>query len=77
MDHGLSERRALVVVRMSASAFRYASRPDHNVVLREKSLALAQRYKRYGVGMIQLKLGQAGWAVNYKRVERLCQQAKI
>ena len=77
IDHGLSERRALAVVRMSASAFRYAPRPDHNVVLREKIISLAQRHKRYGVGMIHLKLGQAGLVVNYKRVERLYQEAKL
>src|SRR3546814_13978018 len=40
-------------------------------------VALAQRHKRYGVGMIHLKLRQAGWLVNYKRVERLYQEAKL
>lgn len=53
---GLSERRALSVVRMSASALRYESRPDRNVELRERIVALAQRHTRYGVGMIHLKL---------------------
>lgn len=77
MDRGLSERRALAVVQMSASALRYVPRPDHNGELRERILALAQRYKRYGVGMIHLKLRQAGLAVNYKRVERLYQEAKL
>lgn len=75
--HGLSERRALAVVRMSASAFRYAPRPDRNVELRERILALAHRHKRYGVGMIHLKLRQAGMLVNYKRVERLYQEAQL
>ena len=31
------------MVRMSASAYRYESRPDRNVELRERILALAQR----------------------------------
>lgn len=74
---GLSERRALAIVRMSASAFRYAPRPDRNVEVRERIVALAQRYRRYGVGMIHLKLRQAGLLVNYKRVERLYQEAKL
>lgn len=39
--------------------------------------ALARRYKRYGVGMIHLKLRQAGVLVNYKRVERLYQLEKL
>lgn len=77
VDKGLSERRALAVVRMSASALRYEPRPDHNVELRERILALAQRHRRYGVGMIHLKLRQAGLLVNYKRVERLYQEAKL
>src|SRR5688500_14718405 len=68
---GLSERRALTIVRMSASALRYAPAPDRNVALRARIVALAHRHRRYGVGMIYLKLRQAGETVNYKRVERL------
>ena len=74
---GLSERRALAVVQMSAAALRYEPRADRNVELRKQILALAYRYKRYGVGMIYLKLRQAGMPVNYKRVERLYQQARL
>lgn len=77
IDRGLSERRALRVVRMSASAFRYVPAPDRNVDLRQEIVALAHRHKRYGVGMIHLKLRQAGVLVNYKRVERLYQAAKL
>lgn len=77
VESGLSERRALAVVRMSASAYRYQPRPDRNAQLRGRILALAQRYKRYGVGMIHLKLRQAGMLVNYKRVERLYRLEKL
>ncbi|WP_255481715.1 IS3 family transposase [Rhodanobacter sp. ANJX3] len=77
VDKGLSERRSLAVAGMSASAYRYATRPDRNVELRQRILTLAQRHKRYGVGMIHLKLQQAGLLVNYKRVERLYQEAKL
>lgn len=77
VDRGLSERRALSVVRMSASALRYAPRPDRDVDLRERIVALAQRHRRYGVGMIHLKLRQAGVMVNHKRVERLYRQAQL
>lgn len=77
VGEGLSERRALAVVCMSASAYRYQPQPDRNVELRERILALAQRYKRYGVGMIHLKLQQAGLVVNYKRIERLYQEARL
>ncbi len=77
IDKGLSERRALRVVGMSASAYRYAPRPDHNVDIRQRIVALAQRHKRYGVGMIHLKLRQEGALVNYKRVERLYQEERL
>jgi transposase InsO family protein len=68
---GLTERRSLAIAGMSASSLRYEPRPDRSVALRTRIVALAQRHRRYGVGMIHLKLRQAGEAVNYKRVERL------
>ncbi len=68
---GLTERRSLAIVGMSASALRYEPRPDRNAALRARIVALAQRHRRYGVGMIHLKLRQAGELINYKRVERL------
>ena len=74
---GLSERRCLRVMGMSASALRYQPRPDRNGKLRERIIALAQRHRRYGVGMIHLKLRQAGELVNYKRVERLYTLEKL
>ena len=74
---GLTERRSLAIVRMSASSLRYEPRPDRNVELRARIVALAQRHRRYGVGMIYLKLRQAGELVNYKRVERLYQLEKL
>ena len=77
VKRGLSERRALRALRMSASAFRYEPRPDRNVELRATIQALAQRQKRYRVGMIHLKLRQAGLLVNYKGVEWLYQEAKL
>ena len=55
MARGLRERRALTVVRISASAMGYVPRPDRNAVLREQFLLLAQRHRRYGAGMIYLK----------------------
>ena len=46
IDRGLSERRALRAVRMSASAFRYVPAPDRNVELRHEIVAIAHRHKR-------------------------------
>jgi hypothetical protein len=67
---GLSDRRSLRVIGMSASALRYQPRPDRNGELRDRIIGLAQRYRRYGASMIYLKLRQAGEFVNHKRVER-------
>lgn len=76
-EQGLSERHALRTVGMSASAYRYQPAPDRNVALREKIVALAHRHRRYGSGMIYLKLRQAGLRVNHKRVERLYTEAGL
>ena len=74
---GLSERRALTVGQMSASAFRYVPRPDGNAVVRDRIVDLAQRHRRYGAGMIYLKLRQAGHVINHKRVDRLYTEARL
>lgn len=74
---GLTERRALTVVGMSASSLRYQPAPDQNVALREAIVTLAHRHRRYGAGMIYLKLRQQGQMVNHKRVERLYVEARL
>ncbi len=71
MGCGLSECRSLLVIGMSASTYRYKSAEDRNGALKDKIIALTQRHRRYGTGMIYLKLRQAGEIVNHKRVERL------
>ncbi len=76
-ERGLSERRALTVIGMSASALRYVPAPDRNVALRAQIVALAHRYRRYGAGMIHLKLRQAGARVNAKRVHRLYVEERL
>ncbi len=69
--------RALRVDDISASAYRYQPRPDPNQALRERIVGLAQRHRRYGAGMIYLKLRQAGETMNHKRVEQLCSLEKL
>ena len=77
VTRGLSERRALTVVHMSASSLRYVPAPDQNASLRERITALAHRHRRYGAGMIYLKLRQAGVVANHKRVDRLYAEARL
>lgn len=76
-DRGLSERHALRVIDMSASALRYQPAPDGNHELRQRIVELAHRHRRYGSGMIYLKLRQDGLPVNHKRVERLYAEARL
>ena len=65
IERDLSEHRALTVINMSASSWRYEPAPDRNVALRAKILALAYRHRRYGAGMIYLKLRQGSECVNH------------
>ncbi len=76
-SRGLSERRALCVIGMSPSSLRYQPAPDRNVSLRDQIVALAHRHRRYGSGMIYLKLRQAGVLANHKRVDRLYAEARL
>ena len=76
-SQGVSERRALALVRMSAASLRYTPAPDTNAALRARIVALAHQHRRYGAGMISLKLRQAGALVNHKRVERLYTEAGL
>ncbi len=73
----MSERHALCVIGMSASSYRYQPAPDRNLSLRDQIVTLAHRHRRYGAGMIYLKLRQAGHQVNHKRVERLYAEAGL
>ncbi len=74
---GLSERHALRVMDMSPSAYRYQPAADRNCALKDKIIALAQHHRRYGAGMIYLKLRQVGEVVNHKRVDRLYSEAGL
>ena len=62
---------------MSAAALRYVPRPDPDAGLRDRIVALAHRHRRYGAGMIYLKLRQEGRVVNHKRVDRLYAEARL
>ena len=78
VDKGLSARRSLRVMGMSASAYRYQPvMADKNRDLKVQIVALAHRHRRYGAGMIYLKLRQSGMIVNHKRVDRLYAEAEL
>lgn len=74
---GLPERQALRFIGMSESSFRHQSAPDHNVELCKRIVTLVHRHRRYGAGMIYLKIREAGLHVNHKRVDRLYALEKL
>ena len=68
----VSERRACAVLRQHRSTQRKAPRGRADeAALTADVIALAQTYGRYGYRRITALLGQAGWSVNAKRVQRI------
>jgi putative transposase len=68
---GLSERRACLLLRISASSLRYRSRVIAIDGLHERMLALARERPRYGYRRLHVLLRREGYEVNHKRIHRL------
>ena len=69
--HGLSERRACILVGMKRSSCRYDARREELRGLRGRRRALAQERRRFGYRRLTVLLRWEGWTVNHKRVYRL------
>jgi putative transposase len=68
----VSERRACAALGQHRSTQRKVPRGrDDEARLTADTIALARQYGRYGYRKIAGLLGQAGWLVNHKRVERI------
>ena len=71
-EHGVSERFACRVLGQHRSTQRKIPRkPDDEAALTADITALAVQYGRYGYRRIAAMLGDQGWVVNVKRVERI------
>ncbi len=71
----VSERRACRVLTHSRATHQYVGhQPDDEAHLRTRIIELARAYGRYGYRQITALLHREGWAVNHKRVERICRQ---
>jgi putative transposase len=69
---GVSERFACRILGQHRSAQRkIAKTPDDEAALTADIIALATQYGRYGYRRITALLRNAGWVVNFKRVERI------
>ena len=72
---GVSERRACQVLGQPRSTQRHVRKiPDDEERLVGQIVGLASQYGRYGYRRITALLGNDGWKVNHKRVERIWRQ---
>jgi len=69
---GVSQRRACRVLEQARSTQRHLPRnKDEEDRLTRRIVELATQYGRYGCQRITAMLGEYGWVVNHKRVERI------
>lgn len=68
---GLSQRRALALMDMSASVLRYEPRGQDDRVLRNRLKELAAQHRRHGYRMLHSRLRLEGWTINVKRTYRI------
>ena len=69
---GVSQRRACRVLEQARSTQRHSScARDEEERLTKRIVELATQYGRYGYRRITAMLGEYGWVVNHKRVERI------
>lgn len=77
MAHGLTQRRACVLLQLQRATFNYQACPDRNVGLVREIHDLAQRHPRYGYRRVWALLRRRGRRVNKKHVHRLWKRAKL
>ena len=71
---GCSERKALHVVKMSASLYRYESRKRDETALKLRIKEITQTRVHYGYRRVHVMLRREGHQDNVKRVYRLCRE---
>ncbi len=75
--HGLSQRRACVLLQLQRSTLSYQGRPERDAVLAAQIHELARRYPRYGYRRVWALLRRRGQQANKKRVHRLWKHATL
>jgi len=75
-NHGVSKRRACLVLEADHSTERYRSqRPDDAV--REQLRELSRQRRRFGHRRLHLLLAREGHAMNQKKLRRLYREEKL
>jgi putative transposase len=77
MAHGLTQRRACVLLQLQRATFNYQACPARNVGLVKEIHDLAQRHPRYGYRRVWALLRRRGRRVNKKHVHRLWKRATL
>ncbi len=77
LTHGLSQRRACVLLQLHRSTFSYRERPYRHAQLAEQVYELARRHPRDGYRRVWALLRRRGQRVNKKHVHRLWKRAKL
>ncbi len=68
---GLSERKACLLVSISAAVYRYRSKKGNDDALRQRMRELAGQRKRFGSPRLHIMLKREYLVVNHKRTERI------
>ncbi len=74
---GCSERKALQIVNMSASAFRYVSQRRDESVLKSRIKEITDTRVHYGYRRVHVMLHREGFPDNVKRVYRVYREAGL
>ena len=76
-DHGMSERRACLVLGCCRMTARYQTVRVDDVALREGMKTLARKRRRFGYRRLHVLLRRKGNAVNHKRLFRIYGEEKL
>lgn len=76
-EHGVSQRRACMILGFDRSTARYAARRDDDAQLREALRQTAAERRRFGYRRIHVMLERQGWVMNLKKLRRLYAEEKL
>ena len=76
-EHGVSQRRACVILQVDRSSVRYKSIRGDDAGLREAKKKVAAKRRRFGYRRIAVMLARQGIHMNHKKLRRLYQEEKL
>ena len=76
-EHGVSQRRACVILQVDRSSIRYKSIRGDDADLREAMKKVASKRRRFGYRRIAVMLARQGIHMNHKKLRRLYQEEKL